>query len=34
VQLYVSQLRKALPAGAIVTRAPGYVLSVEPEEVG
>jgi DNA-binding SARP family transcriptional activator len=33
VQLYVSQLRKLLPEGAIVTRSPGYVLSVEPDAV-
>src|SRR5215471_5776991 len=33
VQLYVWQLRKLLPPGAIVTRSPGYVLSVEPETV-
>jgi DNA-binding SARP family transcriptional activator len=33
VQLYVSQLRKLLPAGAIATRAPGYVLEVDPDAV-
>jgi DNA-binding SARP family transcriptional activator/tetratricopeptide (TPR) repeat protein len=33
VQLYVSQLRKMLPAGAIATRAPGYVLEVDPDAV-
>jgi predicted ATPase/DNA-binding SARP family transcriptional activator len=31
VQVYVSQLRKGLPAGVIVTRAPGYVLAAAPE---
>ena len=29
VQLYVSQLRKALGDGVLVTRSPGYVLNVE-----
>jgi DNA-binding SARP family transcriptional activator len=33
VQLYVSQLRKLLPAGAIATRAPGYLLEVDPDAV-
>src|SRR5207249_10890467 len=33
VQVYVSQLRKLLPAGMLVTRAPGYLLEVEPEAV-
>jgi DNA-binding SARP family transcriptional activator len=33
VQLYVSQLRKLLPEGTIVTRAPGYLLVVEPEQL-
>ncbi len=32
VQVYVSQLRKAL-GPAIVTRAPGYVLELDPERV-
>jgi DNA-binding SARP family transcriptional activator len=32
VQVYVSQLRKALGAEAIETRAPGYVLPAKPEE--
>ena len=31
VQGYVSRLRKLLPDGMLVTRAPGYVLEVEPE---
>ena len=33
VQVYVSQLRKALGAETIVTLAPGYVLQLEPERV-
>jgi predicted ATPase/DNA-binding SARP family transcriptional activator len=33
VQVYVSQLRKLLPADALVTQAPGYRLAVEPEQV-
>jgi DNA-binding SARP family transcriptional activator len=33
VQVYVSQLRKALGSGTISTRAPGYVLELEPERV-
>jgi DNA-binding SARP family transcriptional activator len=33
VQLYVSQLRKLLPADAIVTRPPGYLLQVDPQTV-
>jgi DNA-binding SARP family transcriptional activator/tetratricopeptide (TPR) repeat protein len=33
VQVYVSQLRKALGAQAIVTRDPGYVLVAEPDSV-
>jgi DNA-binding SARP family transcriptional activator len=32
VQVYVSQLRKALGADAIETRAPGYVLPAQPTE--
>jgi SARP family transcriptional regulator, regulator of embCAB operon len=31
VQVYVSQLRKALGADAISTRRPGYVLELDPE---
>jgi DNA-binding SARP family transcriptional activator len=31
VQVYVSQLRKALGGEAIVTRPPGYVVPVEPD---
>ena len=33
VQVYVSRLRKLLPDGSLVTRAPGYLLEVEPEDV-
>ncbi len=33
VQVYVSQLRKALGAEKLVTRTPGYVLELEPEHV-
>jgi DNA-binding SARP family transcriptional activator len=33
VQVYVSQLRKALGGAMLVTRAPGYVLEVEPARV-
>jgi DNA-binding SARP family transcriptional activator/DNA polymerase III delta prime subunit len=33
VHVYVSQLRKALPAGTLQTRAPGYVLEVAPKAV-
>jgi DNA-binding SARP family transcriptional activator/ABC-type branched-subunit amino acid transport system substrate-binding protein len=33
VQLYVSQLRRALGSETLLTRAPGYVLQVQPGEV-
>ncbi|HEY7731859.1 MAG TPA: BTAD domain-containing putative transcriptional regulator [Gaiellaceae bacterium] len=33
VQYYVSQLRKALGAERILTRAPGYLIEVEPGEL-
>jgi DNA-binding SARP family transcriptional activator len=33
VQAYVSQLRKLLPDGMLLTRSPGYLLVVEPEAV-
>jgi DNA-binding SARP family transcriptional activator/DNA-binding GntR family transcriptional regulator len=33
VQIYVSQLRKVLPAGVLKTQAPGYLVEVEPEAV-
>jgi DNA-binding SARP family transcriptional activator/tetratricopeptide (TPR) repeat protein len=32
VQVYVSRLRKSLPEGVLLTRPPGYVFEVEPEE--
>ena len=31
LQVYVSQLRKLLPSGALVTRLPGYALEVDPD---
>src|SRR5215208_6055753 len=33
VQVYVSQLRKLLPPGTLVTRSPGYLLAAEPEAI-
>jgi DNA-binding SARP family transcriptional activator/pimeloyl-ACP methyl ester carboxylesterase len=33
VQVYVSHLRKLLPADTLLTRPPGYALSVEPEQL-
>jgi DNA-binding SARP family transcriptional activator len=33
VQIFVSQLRKVLPAGLLVTRAPGYLAEVDPEAI-
>ncbi len=33
VQIYVSQLRKVLPAGVLQTRPPGYLIEIEPEAV-
>ena len=33
IQVYVSRLRKELGNGRLVTRAPGYVLRVEPSEL-
>src|SRR3954452_8865647 len=33
VQIHVSQLRKALPAGVLVTRPGGYALAVDPGSV-
>jgi DNA-binding SARP family transcriptional activator len=33
VQHYVSGLRKVLPAGALLTRAPGYLLRAEPGQL-
>ncbi len=33
LQVYVSRLRKLLPAETLLTRPPGYLLEVEPEEL-
>jgi len=33
VHIYVSQLRKLLPRGMLVTRPPGYVVELEPETI-
>jgi DNA-binding SARP family transcriptional activator/DNA-binding GntR family transcriptional regulator len=33
VQIYVSQLRKSLPAAVLRTRPPGYIVEIEPEAV-
>src|SRR5215470_14947848 len=33
IQVYVSRLRKLLPEGTLVTRAPGYVLSLEADTI-
>jgi len=33
LQVYVSRLRKLLPAGVLVTQAPGYLLRLEPGEL-
>ena len=33
VQIYVSQLRKVLPAEVLVTRPPGYLVQVDPEAI-
>ncbi|HSJ73566.1 MAG TPA: BTAD domain-containing putative transcriptional regulator, partial [Miltoncostaeaceae bacterium] len=33
VQIHVSQLRKVLPSGVLLTRAPGYQLDVAPAQV-
>jgi DNA-binding SARP family transcriptional activator len=33
VQIHVSQLRKLLPADVLVTRPPGYLAQVDPEEI-
>ena len=33
VHIHVSALRKALPAGALQTRQPGYALEVDPETI-
>ena len=33
VQVYVSRLRKLLPAGSLVTRTPGYVLEIAADDL-
>ena len=33
LQVHVSQLRKVLTPGVLVTRSPGYVLTVDPEQI-
>src|SRR3954451_8063326 len=33
VQIYVSQLRKVLPAGVLRTQAPGYLVATDPKAV-
>jgi predicted ATPase/DNA-binding SARP family transcriptional activator len=33
VQVYISQLRKTLPPGTVVTRPPGYLLEADPEAI-
>jgi DNA-binding SARP family transcriptional activator len=33
LQNFVSQLRKLLPAGVLVTKPPGYVLRIEPDQL-
>src|SRR5579884_3634530 len=33
LQVYVSQLRKVLPAGLLLTRPPGYVLELQGAQV-
>jgi DNA-binding SARP family transcriptional activator/class 3 adenylate cyclase/tetratricopeptide (TPR) repeat protein len=33
VQVYVSRLRKLFPTETLVTKAPGYLLAVDPEEI-
>lgn len=33
VQIYVSQLRKLLPADVLLTRPPGYLVQVDPEAI-
>jgi DNA-binding SARP family transcriptional activator len=33
IHVYVSQLRKALPRGVLVTRPPGYLVQVDPESI-
>src|SRR3712207_6670433 len=33
VHIYVSQLRKVLPADTLVTRPPGYAVVVDPDSI-
>jgi YVTN family beta-propeller protein len=33
IQIYVSQLRKTLGAGGLITRAPGYELRIDPDDL-
>jgi DNA-binding SARP family transcriptional activator len=33
VHIYISKLRKQLPDGMLVTRAPGYAVEIEPEAI-
>ena len=33
LQVYISRLRKLLPPETLLTRAPGYLLEVEPDEL-
>ena len=33
LHVYVSRLRKVLPAGTLLTRPPGYLLELEPDEL-
>jgi DNA-binding SARP family transcriptional activator len=33
VHIHVSKLRKLLPAGTLVTRAPGYALEIDPDAI-
>ena len=33
IHIYVSQLRKLLPNGPLVTRPPGYAIELEPEAI-
>ena len=33
VQVYISRLRKVLPADVLVTRSPGYLIRIHPDEL-
>ena len=33
LQVYISRLRKLLPADTLLTRPPGYLIEVEPDEL-